>query len=101
MDDAQFDRSIRFAAYLIGGVLFLTFGTESLISGIIDWIVECSSSNFGRTCTGNQMWQVLSPVIGAGVLIVLAIIFFVLAYGSRRPASMSPPPPPRPDISRG
>ncbi|MGD0587334.1 MAG: hypothetical protein ABSA63_00850 [Thermoplasmata archaeon] len=95
MDDVQFDRSIRFAAYLIGGVLFLVFGAESLISGIIEWAVECNNSNFGQVCAGNQIWQVVSPAIGGAVLVVFAIIFFVMASRSRRsgPAYLPPPPP--------
>ena len=94
MDDAQLDRSIRFAAYLIGAVLFLTFGAESVVSGVIEWIVECTSSSFGQSCAGIQIWQVLAPAIGGAVLVVLAIVFFALAYTARRPAISLPPTPP-------
>lgn len=94
MDNAQFDQSIRFAAFLIGGVLFLIFGVEFLLSGVTDWITECVSPTFAGQCSGNQIWQVLSPVIVGIVLVALAILFFVLAYRARRPSSMSVPPSP-------
>ncbi|MGP8075232.1 MAG: hypothetical protein ACLP8Y_00600 [Thermoplasmata archaeon] len=93
MDDTQFDRSIRFAAFLIGGVLFLTFGVEYLVSGVIDLAVECTSPGF-NACSGNQVWQVLAPVISGVIVVILAIVFFVLAFRTRRPSTPYLPPPP-------
>jgi len=94
MDDAQLDRSVRFAAFLIGGVLFLVFGVQYLVSGVIDWAIECTSLNSGGSCSGNEVWQILSPVFGGVIIVVLAIVFFILAYRSRRsgPAYLPPPP---------
>jgi len=94
MDDNQLDRSIRFAAFLIGGVLFLVFGVQSLVSGVIDWAIECTNQNFNGPCSGNEVWQILSPVFGGVVIIVFAIVFFILAYRSRRSGLLYLPPPP-------
>jgi heme/copper-type cytochrome/quinol oxidase subunit 2 len=94
MDDTQLDRSIRFAAFLIGAVLFLVFGVEFLVSGVISLVVECTSTNYGQPCSGNSIWQILAPVISGAIVVVLAIVFFVLAYRTRRiPTAYSPPPP--------
>ena len=94
MDDAQFDRSVRFATYLIGAVLFLVFGIEYLISGVINLAVECGSTNYGQSCTGNQLWQLLAPVIGGVIMVAFAIVFFILAYRPPRSSTAYPPPPP-------
>jgi len=92
MDDLVFDRSIRFAAYLIGGVLALIFGVEFTVSGIIDWAVQCVNNSFS-TCQGNQIWSVLAPTISGAVILVLAIVLLLLAYGLRRPVKIPMPPP--------
>ncbi|MGC2359807.1 MAG: hypothetical protein WA691_05830 [Thermoplasmata archaeon] len=94
MNDAQLDRSIRFAAFLIGGVLFLTFGVENLVSGTIILVIECGSTGFGQYCSGNEVWQILAPVIGGTIVVVLAVVFFFLAYRARRSGAPSAPPPP-------
>jgi hypothetical protein len=94
MDDTQLDRSIRFAAFLIGGVLFLTFGVEYFVSGIIDLSIECFSTSFGQPCTGSYVWQIAAPVIGGIIVVVLGIVFFVMAYRTRRPRTPDLPPPP-------
>jgi hypothetical protein len=95
MDDAQLDRSIRFAAFLIGAVLFLVFGVEDLVSGAINVAVECgSTTNYGQSCSGSQLWQILAPVIGGVIVTAFGIVFLVLAYRIRRPITAFPPPPP-------
>lgn len=97
MADDALDRSIRFAAFLIGGALFLAFAIEYLVGGVIDLIVDCTNSSFSAGCSGDQVWQALAPVIGGAVLAFLAILFFVLAYRPvRATAAPFPPPPPPP-----
>jgi len=94
MDNAQFDRSTRFLAFLIGGVLFLIFGVEFLVSGVTEWIAECVNPTFQGQCSGTQIWQTLSGVIAGVVLVALATFFFVLAYRARGLNSTSVPPSP-------
>jgi len=94
MDDAQFDRSVRFASFLIGGVLLFAFGVEYLVSGLISLVVQCISNSFGQSCSGNYLWQVLSPVIGGAIVVFLAFVFFILAYQARRKSPAPTPPPP-------
>jgi hypothetical protein len=98
MYDSQLERAVRFAGYFIGGTLFLVFGIEFVVSGVTNWVLECMSPSFGSSpCSGNQIWQILSPLIGGIVLLVLGIAFVVLAHrfgpsGLRVPGV--PPPPP-------
>ncbi len=94
MQDSQLDRSIRFGAFLIGAVLFLTFGVEFLVSGVIELVVECGSANYGQSCSGNQLWEILAPVISGVIVVALAIVFFILAYRTRGSGALHPPPPP-------
>jgi hypothetical protein len=101
MDESHLDRSMQFAAFLIGGVLFLVFGVEFLVEGVIDYIVECTNLSFSGECSGNQVWQNVAPIIGGTILSILAILFFLLAYRVRRVytvrqpvADYLPPPPP-------
>ena len=96
MDESPLDRSIRFAAFLIGGVLLLAFGLEDLVSGAIDLGVQCTTQNFGGDCSGNQIWGLLSPVISGTIIVILAVVFFLLAHRTRRTSEPSIPPPPPP-----
>ncbi len=94
MDEAQLDRSIRFGAFLIGGVLFLAFGLESLVPGLIGFAVDCGTSNPDSFCSGNQLWQALAEPISGSILALFGIVFFLLAYRARRSRVASPPSPP-------
>jgi hypothetical protein len=94
MDDGQFDRSIRFGAFLLGGVLFLAFGIEDLVSGVVTLVVQCYANSFGQTCSGNVLWEVAAPAVGGAVLVLFGIFFFVLAYRTRRTASVPTAPTP-------
>jgi hypothetical protein len=96
MDEAQWDRSIRFAAFLIGAVLLLIFGAEFLVSGVVDWVVTCVANSFPGQCMGPEIWETLSGALAGAILVVLAILFFVLAYRARRPTFVAPTPPPPP-----
>jgi uncharacterized membrane protein HdeD (DUF308 family) len=97
MSDDRTDRSIRFAAFVVGGAIFLTFGIQALVEGVISLIEECTNSQFGGQCSGSQLWESLAPVIAGVVLAVLAILFFVFAYNARHPVPVKIPsthPPP-------
>jgi len=97
MGDDRIDQSIRFAAFLVGGVIFLTFGIQALVEGVTELIVQCTNSAFGGQCSGSQLWEGLAPVVAGVVLAVLAILFFVFAYNARHPVPVripvTPPPP--------
>jgi len=94
MDNPPLNRSVEFAAFLIGAVLFMVFGVEFLVSGLVDWVVECVSSSFPQQCSGNQVWQILAPVISGAILVFLAILFLILAYRARHADSTMTPSPP-------
>ena len=94
MDEAHLDRSIRFAAFLIGGVLFLAFGLESLVPGLIGVAVDCGASNSDQFCSGSQLWQSLAVPISGSILTLIGVVFFVLAYRARRSGVATFPSPP-------
>jgi hypothetical protein len=97
MGDERIDQSIRFAAFLVAGAIFLTFGIQALVEGIISLIAECTNPGFAGQCSGSQLWESLSPIVAGVVLAVLAILFFVFAYHARHPMPVrvrftTPPP---------
>jgi hypothetical protein len=88
--------AIRFGAFLISGSLFLIFGIEFLISGITQYVLECVEANFPLDCTGTALWNLLSPIIGGTVTIVLGAVLYLFAYRLRRPPPASVVPVPSP-----
>jgi len=105
MEGDRFERSVRFAGYLIAGSILIAFGIEFTVTSLIGVISDCVvSSSPNGFCSGPEVWQLLAPLIAGAILIIIAIVFFLLARANstsvvRQAVNTdiwSPPPPPPP-----
>lgn len=78
------DAAVRFAAYLISGVLALITGLSLLATGLVE-ILECVQKTF-ECLTGPSVAffdSALPPLVIGSVLVVVAIVLLVAAYRRR------------------
>jgi len=80
--DAAFERAIRHAVYLTGGLILLAFGITELATAVSE-LAECLGTS--TACFGTETYYLVAgPIVAGTLMIVISVILMVLAAAARR-----------------
>ena len=81
------ERTIRFAAYLIGGVLALTYGIASVAAGL-GALLNCAFQTPACPSVSPYfLYDILPTTVAGAILLVIAAVLFLFARRARQSPS--------------